>query len=539
MPREVGTAVTRVGDLVGDLNAGRTLGRRAVAPAAAGYRRARVAIAGAAAGARRLAGENRLFTAALAVAVLVRIIVMLGYRPIMWFNDSYEYIAAALRLEPYVIRPDGYSFFLMILQPFHSFALVAAVQHLMGLAVAVMVYAVVRRKFHLPKWGATLATVPLLFDAYQIQLEHLVLSDVLFTFLMVSALTLLLWHRRPSWQVAAAVGLLLSLTTLTRTVGLPVMLVALGYLFIRRVGWRVVGAAVVACAVPLVAYSTWFYSWHGTFGTTNSSGVFLYSRTMDFADCNIFKPPVEEIPLCTKVPPEERPAATQFYIWSKRSPLHRLPGKTFDETKNQLAGDLAKRAILAQPGDYAVTITKDFVRVFAWRRTTFPDKVTYSMYEFGTKEKALPGWVSVKGGTAASDARLYERGRASTDIAEPFAIIARGYQDVFYLRGTMLGVILLVGLVGMVPLWRRLGGAAMLPWITAVGLLLAPAATAEFDYRYVLPTVPLACISAAIAFSAVPRERLLRRFRRPPTAGTAAPEQADSPKEPAPALVGN
>ncbi len=72
------------------------------------------------------------------------------------------------------------------------------------------------------------------------------------------------------------------------------------------------------------------------------------------------------------------------------------------------------------------------------------------------------------------------------------------YQSVVRLPGTILGLLLLVGLVGVVQRWRTLGGPVLLPWLGAVGLVLAPAATAEFDYRYLLPAVPLACLAAAI-----------------------------------------
>ena len=96
---------------------------------------------------------------------LLRMIAMLGYRPASWFNDSFDYLHVAMSPYPHPIRPDGYSFLLWLLKPFHSFALVTGLQHLMGLAGAVMIYAVLRKRFRLPGWGAALATAPLLFDA--------------------------------------------------------------------------------------------------------------------------------------------------------------------------------------------------------------------------------------------------------------------------------------------------------------------------------------------------------------------------------------
>jgi hypothetical protein len=69
----------------------------------------------------------------------------------------------------------------------------------------------------------------------------------------------------------------------------------------------------------------------------------------------------------------------------------------------------------------------------------------------------------------------------------------------FYLHGTMLGVILLIG-AAWVVYGRRRGAPGLLPWCIAAALIVEPAATAGFSYRYVLATVPVACMAAGLAF---------------------------------------
>jgi hypothetical protein len=450
---------------------------------------------------------HRLFLSALGVATLLRIIAMVGYGPSMWFSDSFTYVHVALHPGPDPIRPSGYGLLLLLLRPFHSFALVTGVQHLMGLGTAVMIYLLLRRRFGLPGWGATLAAVPIMFDSYQIQLEQLILSDAPFIFLIVAAITVLLWRDRPSWRAGAAAGGLLSLAALTRSLGLAVIVAAVGYLLVRRVRLRTIGAVLAAAALPLSMYAGWFYAEHGKVALTRSDGVFLYVRVMAFADCNKIDPPVQELPLCTTTPPDKRPPS-QNYLWARDAPLHRLPDLTFSAGQNTLAGDFAERAILAQPGDYLRVVAKDFFRVFQWNRTVYPDYATFNRYRFGTRPDDLGQWSVTPNTTAAQEAAAYERGPAHTKIVEPFAAVMRGYQAVFRLPGTLLGVILLIGLFPVrrrtgrrARFWQSVTGAALLPWITSVGLLLAPAATAEFDYRYILPAVPLACIAAALTFA--------------------------------------
>ena len=41
----------------------------------------------------------------------------------------------------------------------------------------------------------------------------------------------------------------------------------------------------------------------------------------------------------------------------------------------------------------------------------------------------------------------------------------------------------------------------MLPWFTAVALLVAPIAVADFDYRYLIPVIPFACMAAGLGFA--------------------------------------
>ncbi|MEU9830397.1 hypothetical protein AB0D67_02540 [Streptosporangium sp. NPDC048047] len=523
----------------------------------------------------------------LGLGTALRVVTVLGYRPALWFPDSYTYVVTALKPRPDLVRPAGYSMFLRLFEPFHSFALVASVQHLLGLLVGVLVYLTARR-LGAPGWAAVLASVPPLLDAYQIELEHLLVSDTLFATLVMSAVCLAVSRatgpvpsgssdpdRGPSGArsrtaggsgvpgiragglvAAGGIGLLVAAATLTRTVGLPLVALFAAWLIYRARG-RVLtaGVMVAAALVPIAGYGLWFHATYQRFGLVGANGVFLYGKTMTFADCAVMRPPADLAVLCDPRPPAERPPA-QEYVWSKDSPLVRLPGITFTEENEALAGRFASLAIARQPLDYLGSVLSELARSFTPGRPVYPDAEVYGYYEFPATPPPPPGRYPATVG--AECARRYERGPVDVRIAEPYAGWMRAYQRVARLPGTAVLVIVLIPPVTAAARWLRRrprGGATdpggpaggrtggswrlrrgpagrswrlrwgpveaagagsavwPLPWATAVSLLVMPPAVAEFDYRYVLPAVPAACLAAAFIASKPSLHNIPRNVR--------------------------
>ncbi|MEU7883667.1 hypothetical protein [Microbispora bryophytorum] len=368
--------------------------------------------------------RHRAFTVALVAAAALRVITMLGYPPArMYWYDSFAYLHNAVHLQPdQGFHPIGYPLLLRALLPFHSVGVVVAVQHAMGLATGAVVYAALRGR-GLPGWAAVAASAPVLFDASFLRLEHAVVSDTLFILLVVAATALLVRRPVPSARAAATAGLLLGGAALTRTIALPLILLVLLVLAVRRVPWRRPAVLALAGPLPVVAYAAWYGGVHGRIGVSGSDGVALWARSMTFADCAVIQPPQDLAPLCPN-------------------------GTVLDAATDQPLAEQVRRAY-------------------------DPD---------------LTGMRSVR----------------------PYADLLIAYQYPAYLRGPLLAAILLLGLIGAL---RRPGRAAALPWAVAVTLLVAPVAVLDFDHRYVLPVVPVACLAAGLTFARPPRRAAVRKVR--------------------------
>jgi hypothetical protein len=475
-------------------------------------------VASAAARLRRLIRRHRLFAVVLAIAAALRVVVMLGYPPAMFFNDSYNYMTDAVTRSPDIVRSDGYPLFLYLLLPFHSIGLVTGLQALMGLAMGAGIYAVLRRR-GLPWWGAAIPALPVLFDVFELQLEHMVAADVLFYGLITAVLVLLCWWDRPPLAVAGLVGLATGYAATVRSVGEPLLVIVILCMLLRRMGWRRIAAAAVAGVAPIAGYMVWFHSHTGHYALDESTGTFLYSRVSSFADCARMNPPADLRVLCDPRPPSERPNS-QEYLWSNDTPLGELTGPNniyrFTPHIESLTMRFAERAIEAQPLDYARVVAKDTLTTFGWTRENVNNSIgnlegsgSKFRFEPAADVTPVPGWVTTDpvNARAARDFGGADYGQPS--VVQPWARFLWAYQKVVYLRGPFLFLFVLVGAIGVALGIRRKtrvppagwGGLALLPWLTGVALIVLPPMTAGFSYRYALAAMPAVCLAAGLAFA--------------------------------------
>jgi hypothetical protein len=469
----------------------------------------------------------------------MRVIVIIGYPPILWFNDSYNYHYDAVTHVPDLVRPNGYPFLLRLLLPLHSDYAIGLLQAAMGLAMGIAIYALLRRR-GLPWWGATLPALPVLFDSYELHLEHQVTADTLFIFLVTIALVVLCWNDRPSVPVMALAGLLIGYATLVRSVGQPLLVVVLLAMLVRRAGWRRLAALAVAGIVPVGAYMVWFHHSHGKFALTESSGAFLYSRVSTFAECDKMNVPVGLRYLCDPVKPAYRPVAGE-YIWADNelwpyqhthTPLRKAFGTNnalrFTATLNPQTRQFAERAIEGQPVSYLRVVLKDVLHTFGWNRQPDPNNYygngpVFQFVSGPVMTAQIPWYASQDWGRGgkyqdqqshvmytAEQAFAGDGSLGATRAVDPWAGMLQDYQRVMYVRGPLLLVIVLIGAAGVVARWRRWGGTGLLPWLIGALLIVLPPLTAGFSYRYVLAAVPPACLAAGLAFAREPGERSVR-----------------------------
>ncbi len=320
------------------------------------------------AGLASMVRRNWLLAILLAAGLVLRAATQLAYRPALLFIDSIKYLFGAYAGND----PPGYQLALKVFLRVGTLPMVVAVQHLLGLAMAVALYLILRRR-GVPRWLAALATAPILLDAYQLQIEQSIMPDTAFEALIVAGLVCLLWQPRPRpWMVLAA-GLALGASATVRQVGEIFILPALLYVLITVPGWRAklikAAALCAAFALPILVISFRNYVAIKHFSLAPYAAGTIYGRAAAAADCATLTLPPYERALCPS--PGQQARGPDWLDHGATSPIkYVVPQPGMPHVT--MAANFSRRVFEQQPWRVASAIGRDAVKLFAASRVTFP-----------------------------------------------------------------------------------------------------------------------------------------------------------------------
>jgi len=449
----------------------------------------------------------------LAAGLVLRVLAQLAYRPALFYIDTTRY----LYNDAQGMDPVGYKGPLRVLLAVANFNTIAAVQHLLGLAMAVALYVVLLRR-GAPRWLAALAMAPLLLDAYQIQIEQTVMPDTWFEALVVAGLAILLWRPAPGWRAALAGGLVLGTSAIFAQIGEALLLPAVLYLLVLGGGWRrALGRAGVLCAafiLPILTYCTINFLAVGDFFLSHTGVTSVYGRMAAAADCESLRLTPAERGMCpTRAQQAKGPDSLEFDQDSPVQPYYAdLPRDRVDA----LVTDFNHRVLTQQPLRVLRAYTSDVIRLFALTRDGSPGVTAISRWQFQTAYPYFPPHASRQVVDTATD--RFGGGRPA--VWAPAAGFLRGYQlHGGYTPGPLLALCTLAGLAGSVSLLVRGRAARMargparaclLFFASAVSVLLV-SDLFEFSWRYQLPALVTLVPAGALGVTVLLRVAGARR----------------------------
>jgi len=451
-----------------------------------------------------MARRHWLVSAILAGGLAFRVLGNVAYRPALIYVDTLKYLYGVYPGSD----PLGYRAVLEFILPFGGLGMVAVIQSLLGLAVAVVLYAVLLRR-GAARWLAAAAVAPVLLDAYQLRLEQTVMPDVWFEAMIVAGLAVLLWRPAVSLRFAVAAGVILGSAATVKALGEVLVLPAALYPLAVGGGWRrATGAAAalsVAFALPVLGYCAVSFLTTGHFwlaGPQSTSG-----RLAAAADCATLRLPAAVRPLCPTA--GEQALGPDWLVHSSQSPLHDavIPRGA---SRAKLVATFDAAVEHQQPVRVAAAILRDSVRLFAVTRVTAAGTAPVSRWQFQASYPAYPRWVTLGPGNVIIVGLQRKpfgmfRFRALNPsyggparVDRPVAAFLRSYQlGGGYTPGPLLALLTLAGVGGsMLALARRCRGARCRQLALACLLFTATAATVllipdilEFSWRYQLPAL--------------------------------------------------
>ena len=492
-----------------------------------------------------LARQHWLFTTLLTAGLVLRVLAQIAYRPALLYTDSTKYLLGAYPGDD----PTGYQVAIKPVLVLGNLDLIVAIQHLLGLAMAVTLYAVLLRR-GTPRWLSALATAPVLLDAYQVQIEQNIMPDVMFEALIVAGLAALLWRRTPPPWLTITAGLALGASATARQIGQIFILPAVCYLLIVVPGWRSrlkqAGLLCLAFALPILAASFGNYlnpQLHSFSLAPYASGS-IYGRMAEAADCATLRLPAYERILCPDARQklllgpdglDHNPASPikgttigTLSPASRQALLQLCPETVGSQVVPSICGQVTSgfdhQVLKQQPLRVAASIARDTLKMFALSRVTDPGDVPISRWQFQTYYPTYPPYVMISRGAFLF--HTYNRYGVEVTIGtganfaggnpvvvRPLAVFLRAYQlGGGYTPGPLFLLAILAGLAGSLaalrrrapPAQRDAAVACLLFFATGVAVLLA-SDVFEFNWRYQLPALITLPPAAALAITVVRR----------------------------------
>jgi hypothetical protein len=460
----------------------------------------------------------------------MRLYFLYQYRPaLLGFPDSVVYVIDAhqgLFADP--LRVSGYALFLRLLHGISDhLVLVPIVQHGLGLLAGLLLFDAMRRTGARIGLGLVPAAVVMLGGA-ELMLEHALLSDSLFVFLVIASLWLLVraWYGSAWWGLG--VGLSIGCATIDRTVGLELLPFMLICLLIgprrnsapspqkrwpsiagnfrarhRTASHRVVALLLTALGAFAVVFP--FISAHqqqtGSYGFASASYFDFYGRVAPWAECSKFTPPPGTRKLCVDTPKSQRlgTEAWEFLGTSPAVQAYGIPewfGPAPQKNENSQLRAFALAAIEAEPLEYLHYVSRDLVRVIDPTFPTSPYKKIGDGDYGDTPEELLTNYFDTSnfGNIDAVITSYY----ASPGLRAGNVSILESWERDTRLEGPLMVVILILALLAPVLASGGPRRFAILCDIVSLVLIVAPILVIDYDWRFMIPAFGPLTASAAI-----------------------------------------
>ena len=322
--------------------------------------------------------------------------------PGIWFSDRNGYVKAAATG---ILTPTRVSGYALLVSPFWhagSAAALIALQHAIGIALVIALYALLVRRGARAGWPQCASSPPRSTPTWSCRARDHV-RDALPRLLGRSA-------HRPAVERSPLAGgrrrrrPAARLRRGTRSVGIPLVAIVVVYLLVRRVGWRPLLPSPSAALVIAGGYLVLFHHQNGSYAFENTGGRFLYARVAPFADCaKLHGVPADQRSLC---PDPNHRLSTNTYLWGRHSPIR---GRKDDYRIR----NFALRVVEQEPVAYAKVVGRGVCttssRGTGSARTTTGSRCGSSRPTRAGATRAI----------AADPARRPARAQAASDHAQP------------------------------------------------------------------------------------------------------------------------